>query len=89
METAMEVELNYKKAMSHVEQLTSLAKSLEKVGNSQISDCMKEITANWESDNSVKYVDKGNQLMAKIEMSARNIRCFADALGAKAEDIRK
>ena len=88
MATIAEINFNYNRAMSQVAELNSIANNLKKVGNTQINDCMKEVSANWESDNSKNYVAKGNKLKEKVDKSASNITRIAQTLSTMAENIK-
>lgn len=88
MATLTEINFNYNKAMSQVAELNSIASNLKKVGNTQISECMREVSANWESENSKSYVAKGNKLKEKIDKSAANITKVAQTLSQMAENIK-
>lgn len=78
---------NYKKAMGQANDLMSIAKEVRKVANNSLADSIKTIDKNWDGDNSVKFINKGNKLKDKIADSADDIEKVAGAIKTMAKTI--
>lgn len=78
---------NYKKAMGQADDLMSVAKEVRKVADNSLADSIKTIDKNWDGDNSVKFINKGNKLKDKIADSANDIERVAGAIKSMAKTI--
>lgn len=78
---------NYKKAMGQANELVSIAKEVRKIADNSLADSIKTIDKNWDGDNSVKFINKGNKLKDKIADSANDIEKVAGAIKTMAKTI--
>lgn len=78
---------NYKKAMGQADDLMTVAKEVRRVANNSLADSIKTIDKNWDGDNSVKFINKGNKLKDKIADSADDIERVAGAIKSMAKTI--
>lgn len=85
--TEQEINFNYDNAMKQVAELNEIASALDKVGSTNLADCMKKVGKNWKGENSTAYVKKGDALNQKIVKCSKNISAAANALSTMAENI--
>lgn len=82
-----EIRFNYEKAMGQARELKSIASSLKKVGENQMTECLGKVEKNWTGSNSEAYLKKGKKVQTKITTSSKNISAAADALETMARNI--
>lgn len=78
---------NYKQAMKQADELLQVAKEVRKIANNSLAESITKIDKNWDGDNSVKFINKGNKLKEKIADSADDIENIAGGIKTIAKNI--
>ncbi|MDE5778006.1 MAG: hypothetical protein K2I10_05800 [Lachnospiraceae bacterium] len=78
---------NYEKAIKQADELVGIAKEVRKVVNANIAESLTAIDKNWDGENSVKFIKKGNVLKGKISDSADDIEKIAGDIRIMAKRI--
>lgn len=78
---------NYEKAIKQADELLEIAKEVRKVAKTNMSESLTAIDKNWDGENSVKFIKKGNVLKDKISDSADDIERIAGDIKIMAKRI--
>ena len=78
---------NYNQAIDQADDLDDIAREVHKLADQTLADSISTIDKNWDGDNSVKFISKGNRLREKISDSGDDISRIADAVRQMAKAI--
>lgn len=85
--TEYQINFNYNKAMGQASELKNIAKSLQKIGDTELENCFGKVSKNWTGTNSEDYVKKGKKVQTKVSNSSKNISAAASAIESMAKSI--
>lgn len=83
-----EIYFNYSEAVKQANQLDGIAAKLDQQVDSEINEILSSIKNAWESDNSDRYLKKGQKVQSNVKTTAGNLRNIADTIRRIARKIR-
>ena len=86
--TLTEIYFNYNRAMEQANRLDDISRQLDKQSDDKMEEILNNVRSAWESDNSAKYLRKGQKVQEDIKTTADNLRRIADTIRKIAKQIR-
>ena len=87
MATRASIEMDFQRAIGQANKLESIASRLDGLANNRLKSSMQTLAMGWKSESAVLYMDKGEKLKTKINMSASDLRVCADDIRKEAKRI--
>lgn len=78
--SAFEIQMDYRNAIKQADSLSEIARELKANADSDLQECIAEISGNWTGDNASDYVKKCNLLKEKIVHSSDKLLKTANAI---------
>ena len=83
------IKVDFEKVFKQAEELEKIAGILEKIGKSDLTDSMTEISDNWSGENAKSYTKKGAIVCDHIKQSAMNLNKTAKVIREMAQKYKK
>lgn len=87
MSSLSEIYFNYNQAIAQANKLDDIAKRLTNVAHQDMERILNEINSAWKSDNSPKYIQKGQKVEGDIGVTAGNIKNIASSIRTIAKRV--
>ena len=80
MKTQYEIYMDFRAAIDQVQELRSIASSMESISNDQLQGTLNSVARNWQGENAEAYLTKAQGVRNKILLTAADIRKVADTI---------
>ena len=80
MKTRYSLYMDFVKAYNQAERLEELAAELRQLKDREYSDCMRQITAAWKSENATAFLRKADRVGDRIAVTAEQLRKTAEII---------
>lgn len=78
--SAYQIRMDYNNAVKLADSLMELASELRKNANSDLQDCISQISGNWTGTSATAYIGKCNTLKDKVLQSADKLQRTAEVI---------
>lgn len=72
------IAINFENANKQARELEELAAQLKSLMDNEFTDAMQELSADWQSESSAQYFNKGSRLQRKINSTATDLIIIAN-----------
>lgn len=78
--TLYSIRMDFNAANSQANQLDEIAKSLDNLVNTDLTNCLNSVGSNWKGDSANMYIKKGQTVGTNIKNVATNLRTAASTI---------
>lgn len=85
--TLYSIQMDFQKAKNQADALDRMAGDIRRLADNDLSGCMRDVSANWKSENSSLYVSKGQTTAENLRSAAAGINKAASTVRTIAQNI--